>query len=73
LPLAALSASAITEAELYYGALHSAYPKRNEERVRRFLAPLHRLGFDSDAAVQFAELKQYLVKKGKMIKVESWI
>ena len=59
--------SALTEAELLYGALHSGNPKKNQERVKRFLPPFLTLPFDSDAAVQFAQIKELLVKKGRLI------
>lgn len=59
--------STITEAELYYGALHSAKPKINQERVEEFLQPFSKYDFDSKAALTFANIKEQLVKKGKKI------
>ncbi|MBI2336795.1 MAG: type II toxin-antitoxin system VapC family toxin [Deltaproteobacteria bacterium] len=59
--------SSITEAELYYGALHSAKPKSNLEKIELFLSPLEKIYFDSMAAKHFAYLKEHLVKIGKPI------
>lgn len=60
-----LGVSAITEAELLYGALHSARPTPNRDRVRAFVAPLEVCPFDSLAARHFAELKQAVTSKGR--------
>lgn len=62
-----LGVSAITEAELLYGALHSARPAPNRDRVRVFIAPLEVCPFDFSAARHFAELKQVVTNKGKPI------
>lgn len=59
--------STLTEAELYYGALHSSRPEKNRERVRVLLDPLEMVSFDSEAAHQFAQIKETLVTKGKPI------
>ncbi len=66
-PLSELGVSILTEAELYYGALHSSKPKNNRDRVESLLSPLTRLPFDSDAAGAFASIKENLAKRGKMI------
>ncbi len=57
--------STLTEAELYYGSLHSSRPDKNRERVVMFLAPLEILPFDSKAAFFFAEIKETLTRRGK--------
>jgi tRNA(fMet)-specific endonuclease VapC len=67
LPRKGIGTSAITAAELHYGALHSAHPKRNLERVRDFLAPLRRVPFGDEAAEQFGLVKQALSRRGKLI------
>lgn len=59
-----LCVSSLTEAELCYGALHSARPQANQERIQAFLDPLEILPFDSRAAREFAQVKQTLVKQG---------
>lgn len=59
--------STLTEAELAYGALHSSRQKENAQRVDNFLEPFEKIPFDSDAARQFAKVKQELAKKGKPI------
>lgn len=61
--------STMTEAELYYGALHSSRPQKNRDRIEALLLPLAKLDFDSDAAHSFAEIKENLVKKGALIGV----
>lgn len=62
-----IAVSTLTEAELYYGALHSSRPIKNKERVKEFLEPLLKVPFDSEAALKFAEIKQALLSKGKPI------
>ena len=61
--------TAITAAELRYGALHSAKPAANLERVETFLAALETLPFDNAAATQFATIKQNLASRGTPIGV----
>jgi tRNA(fMet)-specific endonuclease VapC len=67
LPRRSIGTSAITVAELRYGALHSAHPKKNLERVKIFLAPLQRIPFGDEAAEHFGRIKQALAKKGQLI------
>lgn len=64
---ARICVSTLTEAELYYGAIHSAHPEKNRERVKDLLGPLEIIPFDSDAAREFASIKQTLTTKGKPI------
>ena len=68
-PASELGTTTITAAELRYGALHSARPVQNLERVETFLAPLQTLPFDDAAAVQFARIKQDLASRGTLIGV----
>jgi len=62
-----VATSAITAAELHYGALHSAQPGRNLQRVQTFLAPLQRIPFGDEAAEQFGRIKQALAATGSLI------
>ena len=64
---AQIAVSTLTEAELFYGAVHSARPVQNRERVAAFLEPLTRIPFDSEAAVVFAVIKQELVTRGRVV------
>jgi tRNA(fMet)-specific endonuclease VapC len=66
---ARICVSTITEAELYYGALHSQKSQQNRERVVLFLDPLETLPFDSQAAQEFAMIKEAFTKKGNPIGV----
>lgn len=59
--------TAITVAELSFGAVHSGRPERNLARVEAFLAPLVRVPFDDAAAACFARIKQALTASGGMI------
>jgi tRNA(fMet)-specific endonuclease VapC len=55
--------SAMTEAELRFGALHSAQPAANLARVEAFQAPLALLYFDGASARCHAELRLALLSK----------
>ncbi|MBI4209437.1 MAG: type II toxin-antitoxin system VapC family toxin [Deltaproteobacteria bacterium] len=59
--------STLTEAELYYGALHSSKPKKNQEKIQKFVMPFPRIPFDSSAAFEFAAVKEELTRKGRPI------
>lgn len=59
--------SAITLAELEYGMKHSSNPVRNEQALLRFLAPLSVLTFDTEAAYEYGEIREYLQSKGTPI------
>jgi tRNA(fMet)-specific endonuclease VapC len=52
-----ISVSAMTEAELTYGAIKSADPERAEPQVAAFLEPVLVLPFDSDSARKHAEIR----------------
>ncbi len=67
--VASLAVSTLTEAELYYGALHSAKPEENRKRVEILISPFSRIPFDSEAAALFAPLKEDLIRRGKPIGV----
>lgn len=62
-----VAVTAITAAELRYGAVHSGNPPRNLEQVEQFLAPLKMLPFDNGAAVHFAVIKERLARNGELI------
>ncbi len=61
--------SAITMAELYFGAMHSEKKKINEERVRIFCSSFTIRPFDAESAQIFGATKELLVKQGAMIGV----
>ncbi len=64
-----VTTTAVTAAELRYGARHSGRPEANLVRAETFLTPLLRLPFDDEAAVHFAEIRQDLVARGQPIGV----
>jgi len=66
-PLDEIGTTAITVAELRFGALRSAKPGENTAKVEQFLAPLTRLAFDDQAALHFARLKAELSALGQLI------
>jgi len=67
LPKRLVATSAVTAAELYYGALHSGRAENNMRRVRAFLAPLVRIAFGDEAAEHFGRIKQVLAQAGTPI------
>lgn len=69
MPASEVGASAITAAELRYGALHSGRPDANLERVEVFLAALVQVPFENVAASHFARIKQQLARRGRPIGV----
>jgi tRNA(fMet)-specific endonuclease VapC len=66
-----LAITPITAAELYYGAYHSDSDRRisNLEALETFLTLVSTVPLTIDAARQFGQLKDELVKSGKMIGV----
>jgi tRNA(fMet)-specific endonuclease VapC len=52
-----IAVSAMTEAELTYGAIKSGDPDRARPQVAAFLEPMAVLPFDSDAAQKHAEIR----------------
>ena len=52
-----IAVSAMTEAELAFGAFKSAYPERAKPQVSAFLEPVLVLPFDSEAAQKHAEIR----------------
>jgi tRNA(fMet)-specific endonuclease VapC len=52
-----IAVSAMTEAELTFGAIKSNSPRRAKTNVASFLAPVAVLPFDSEAARRHAEIR----------------
>lgn len=67
LPVGQVGTTAITAAELRFGALHSGRPQQNLARVETFLAPLLQVPFDENAAIHFSQIKQLLTSQGRLI------
>jgi len=59
--------SAITVAELWFGAAKSSRPQRTRSSVNAFLKPLEILPFASEAAGEYAEIRLRLEKAGQPI------
>lgn len=67
LPAGRVGTTAVTAAELRYGALHSERRERNLERAETFLRSLRVVAFDDQAAVHFARVKDHLARRGELI------
>ena len=59
--------SAITMAELEYGAANSSAPERNAFALRLFLSGISVLPFDENAAAEYGRIRADLKKKGQLI------
>jgi len=59
--------SAITLAELWFGAIKSSRPQRTRESVDAFLMPFEVLPFEAEAAEKYAEIRLQLEKEGRPI------
>jgi tRNA(fMet)-specific endonuclease VapC len=59
--------SAITIAELWFGAAKSSRPQRTRESVDAFLRPFEVLPFAGEAAQEYAEIRLQLEKAGQPI------
>lgn len=59
--------SAVTVAELRYGASKSQRPKQNHEALDQFLAPFELMPFDDNAAAAYGEIRAHLEKTGDLI------
>ena len=64
---AALAVSAITCAELWYGAAKSHHPHRNRADQDAFLEPLRVVDFDTAAADRYATIRAHLGRAGRQI------
>jgi tRNA(fMet)-specific endonuclease VapC len=62
-----LGVSAITAAELWYGAEKSQRPQENREALAQFLLPLVLVAFDDRAAMVYGEIRAALEGAGKLI------
>jgi tRNA(fMet)-specific endonuclease VapC len=56
--------SAITLAELEYGASNSRDPRRNRDALQRFIAPLEVSSFDRAATEAYGRIRTILERKG---------
>ncbi len=59
--------SAITHAELRYGAAHSAHVEENNREIEAFCLDLDILPFDAAAGVHSGEIRQALASRGRPI------
>jgi tRNA(fMet)-specific endonuclease VapC len=59
--------SAVTLAELWFGAAKSSRPQRTRESVDAFLKPFEVLPFEAEAAEKYAEVRLQLEKEGRPI------
>lgn len=57
----------IVEAELRFGAAHSANPEEGRYMVESFLVPFRSVPFDSACAIHYATVRNDLRKRGCMI------
>lgn len=62
-----IGVSAITVAELEFGAAKSKWPDQAREALARFLLPLAALAFDRAAAEAYGPLRAWLEAQGKPI------
>ncbi len=66
-PIGDIGISAITLAELEYGASKSGNPTRNREALEQFVSPLEVAAFDQPATVTYGKIRTVLEKKGRPI------
>lgn len=59
--------TAVTAAELRFGALNSGRPEKNLARAEAFIGGLNVVAFDDRAAGQFARIKSHLTRQGTPI------
>ena len=59
--------SAVTVAELWFGAAKSTRPKSTRASVDAFLSPFEILPFGIDAAADYADIRRELEKRGRPI------
>jgi len=62
-----LAITAISVAELYFGAYHSARKTKNIDVLDKLFEKIQILPFDNRSAKHFAELKETLHREGKML------
>lgn len=66
-PVADVGVSAITVAELRYGAERSGQPARNHGAVNAFLLPLTIIRFDQAAADHYGRIRADLAMRGLLV------
>ncbi|HOS96306.1 MAG TPA: type II toxin-antitoxin system VapC family toxin [Deltaproteobacteria bacterium] len=59
--------SAVTVAELEYGAAKSSRPEQNREALLAFTTPLEVIPFDDHATMHYGEIRWHLERKGLVI------
>jgi tRNA(fMet)-specific endonuclease VapC len=59
--------SSITLAELAFGVMKSSDPERNQTALEHFVAPLEVPAFDSNAALTYGQVREYLERAGTKI------
>jgi tRNA(fMet)-specific endonuclease VapC len=62
-----LAVSALTVAELEFGAARSSRPRANRERLAKFFRELTVLPFDAHCGAHFGRLKAELLNRGRPI------
>ncbi len=62
-----LAISALSLAELHFGAARSARPEANRDRIAAFVRELPTLSFDDDCAEHFGRIKAILADVGQPI------
>lgn len=68
-----LAVASMVEAELLLGAAKSDQPDRTLQVVRRFLAVLKVVPFDSDAAAHYARVRAHLERRGRPIGANDYV
>ena len=66
-PVGDIGISAITLAELEYGAAKSSRPDRNRDALRGFIEPLEVVAFDQAATASYGRIRALLERKGRII------
>ena len=66
-PFKSIKVSAITKAELFFGALRSQRAQQNLSQQQQFLANFDSLPFDDLAAEHYADIRAQLTLTGQMI------
>lgn len=62
-----INVCSVVKGELFYGALKSAKPEKNLEKVRKFLDSFQSLPFDDTASEKYGEIRVKLEKTGTPI------
>jgi tRNA(fMet)-specific endonuclease VapC len=66
-PVGDIGISAITLAELEYGAAKSSRPDRNRSALRSFVSPLELAAFGQAETAAYGKIRSLLEKKGRTI------